>query len=214
VTIADSIFIVATSTISNSYDIIKLDLSTLTLHHTNVGLPTYFRYPAYCTQNNVIIFFSLRTDSVSEYTSDNFELKKIAENPFKNSTAHNLTFSSGKFANYFYVFGGYSTLPSNLFYRLNLLNYQWEKLYIPAVLEQNQLFGASFGNQFLLFSDSVSTYEYSFLDMKWYMDTSYVPIYTRSLTGELSRAEWSFYAKDSCLYGTEVLSDKVWKIIK
>lgn len=212
-TIADSIFIVATSVASNSYDIIKLDLSTLTLHHTNVELPIYFHYPAYCTYNDLIIFFSLSTDSVFEYNSSNSELKKVAENPFINSTDINLTLSSGKFANYFYVFGGYSDLPGNLFYRLNLFNYQWEKLYIPPVLEQKQLFGASFGNQFVLFRDSISTYEYSFLDMSWYMDTSRVPIYTRNLIGQLERGEWSFYAEDSCLYGTDNISAKVWKII-
>ena len=213
-TIDDSIFVVATSVASNSYDIIKVDLLSSTLHHTNVDLPNYFHYPAYCTYNDLIIFFSLRTDSVFEYNSRNSELKKIAENPFINSTDDNLTLSSGKFANYFYVFGGYNELQSNLFYRLNLFNYQWEKLYIPPMLEQKQLFGASFGNQFVLFRDSISTYEYFFLDMSWYMDTSRVPIYTRNLIGQLERGEWSFYAEDSCLYGTEILSNKVWTIKK
>jgi hypothetical protein len=213
VTIADSIFIVATSDASNSYDIIKVDLLNLSLHHTNVNLPNYFHYPAYCTYNDLIIFFSLKTDSVFEYNSRNSELKKVAENPFINSTDYNLTLSSGKFESYFYVFGGYSEIPSNLFYRLNLFNYQWEKLYIPPVLEQKRLFGSSFANQLVLFKDSVSTYEYSFIDMNWYIDTSRVPIYTRSLNGQLMRGEWSFYAEDSCLFGTENISDKVWKII-
>lgn len=214
VTIEDSIFIIATSVESNSYDILSLDLSTLNLLHTNVYIPTYFHYPAYCTFEGQIVFFSLKTDSVFEFNADNRELIKVIENPFFNSTDLNLTLSSGKNLNYFYIFGGYSSLPMNLFYSLNLLNYQWEKLYIPPVLEHKQLFGASFGNQFVLFEDSVSTYEYSFLDSKWYMDTSSVPIYSSDLNGQLIKGEWSFFSEDSCLYGTEILSDKVWKITK
>jgi len=214
VTIDDSIFIIATSSASNSYDILKLDLSTITLQHTNINLPSDFHYPAYCTFGDRIVFFSLKTDSIFEFNSEKSELKKVAENPFINIEDINQTLSSGKYLNYFYVFGGFSSLPKNLFYRLNLDNHLWEQLAMPAILENKQLIGASFGSNFLLFCDSLSTYEYSFIDNRWYLDTSKVPIYVRDLTGQLMQGEWSFSSEDSCLYGSENLSDKVWKISK
>ena len=214
VTIEDSIFVIATSTASNSYDILKLNLITNSFEHTLVNLPDYFHYPAYCVNQEKIIFFSLKCDSVFEYNSSNSKLLKIAENPFQNSEDINLTLSSGKQLNYFYVFGGYATLPKNLFYRFNLNDNHWEQLPIPPLLEKKQLQGSSFGDYFLFFSDSVSTYEYNFADSKWYLDTSKVPVYYRNLTGELWQGEWSFSATDTCLYGTVNLGDKVWRISK
>ena len=67
---------------------------------------------------------------------------------------------------------------------------------------------------FLFFCDSVSTYEYNIVDSKWYLDTSKVPVYVKSLSGQLIQGEWGFYSQDSCLYGTENLRDKIWKITK
>jgi hypothetical protein len=85
---------------------------------------------------------------------------------------------------------------------------------LPSVLKQSYNFGSSFGNQFVLFQDSVTTYHYSFADAKWYLDTAKVPIFPRFLDGRLSRGEWSFYAEDSCLYGSEVYSSMIWKMSK
>jgi len=212
VTITDSIFIVATSAVSNSYDILKLELSSQSLHHTDVFMPTNFHYPAYCSFNEKIIFFPLSSDSVYEFNTANNSLNKVAENPFFYLTDVNQSLSSGESGLYFYVFGGFTNRPENFFYRMNLTNYMWEKLFIPPILEKKELIGASFGEQFILFADSTSTYSYSFLDMKWYLDTSYVPIYSRSLSGELIRGEWSFFDADTCIYGTEIISDKIWKI--
>ncbi|MFI5236349.1 MAG: hypothetical protein ACHQLA_00245 [Ignavibacteriales bacterium] len=214
VTISDSIFIVATSSASNSYDILKLSLNTNSFEHTLVNLPDYFHYPAYCVNQDKIIFFSIKCDSVFEYNFSTSKLLKIAENPFLNSEDINLTLSSGKHLNYFYVFGGYATLPKNLFYRFNLNNNHWELLTIPPILEKKQLQGSSFRDNFLFFCDSVSTYEYNFADSKWYLDTSKVPVYHRNLAGELWQGEWSFSATDTCLYGTMNLGDKVWRISK
>jgi len=214
VTIEDLIFVVATSVASNSYDILKLNLITNSFEHTLVNLPDYFHYPAYWVNQEKIIFFSIKCDSVYEYNSSNSKLLKIAENPFLNSADINLTLSSGNHLNYFYVFGGYATLPKNLFYRFNLSDNHWEQLPIPPILEKKQLQGSSFGDHFLFFCDSVSTYEYSFADFKWYLDTSKIPVYYRNLTGELWQGEWSFSAIDTCLYGTMNLGDKVWRISK
>jgi len=164
VTIQDSIFVIATSTASNSYDILKLNVNTNQFGHTFVDLPYYFHYPAYCVNQDKIIFFSLKCDSVFEYNSTISKISKIAENPYLNSEDVNLTLSSGKYLNYFYVFGGYTTLLKNLFYRFNLNDNQWEQLSIPPILEKKQLQGASFGDHFLFLCDSVSTYEYNFAD--------------------------------------------------
>lgn len=214
ITIEDSIFIVATSVASNSFDILKLDLITNSLEHTLIVLPSYFHYPAYCQDQDKIIFFSLMADSIFEYNTANRILRMVADNPFRNVEDFNQTLSSGKYLNYFYVFGGYSSLTKNLFYRIALDNYQWESLPIPPILEKKRLIGSSFGSQFLLFCDSVSTYEYSFPENKWYLDTSKVPAYYRNLAGELWQGEWSFFNADSCLYGTINLGEKVWKIKK
>ena len=214
VTIQDSIYIVATSTASNSFDILKLNGMTNLFEHTFVDLPYYFHYPAYCINQNKIIFFSIKCDSVFEFNTSSNEFMKIEVNPFRNSEDFNLTLSSGKYLNYFYVFGGYATLPKNLFYRFNLSNNEWEQLSIPPILEKKQLQGSSFGDQFLFLCDSISTYEYNFTDSKWYIDTSMVPVFYRNLAGELWQGEWSFYSEDSCLYGTMNLNEKVWKLSK
>ena len=214
VNVEDSIFVVAISVASNSYDILRLNLMNTVLEHTNVNLPTYFHYPAYCVKQDKIMFFSIQCDSVFEYNTTNSNLIKIAENPFFSSEDINLTLSSGKHLNYFYVFGGYSTLPKNIFYRLNLSDNHWEQLPLPTILEKKQLQGASFEDHFIFLCDSVSTYEYRFSENKWYLDTTRVPIYVRDLTGKLMQGEWSFATEDSCLYGTENLADKVWRISK
>ncbi len=212
VTIKDSIYIIATSGKSN--DILKLLPLTNSLQHTNVELPSSFHYPAYCTHNNKVVFFSLTTENVFEFDPETNNLNTIVSNPFFNSSNINLTLSSGKYQNFLYVFGGYYDLPENLFYRLNLENYLWEKLNLPASLTKTNINGAVFRNQFILIADTMTTYEYSFLNNEWYLDTARVPIYTRLLDGSLDRGEMSFFAEDSCLYVTDVVSDKIWKITK
>lgn len=212
VTMRDSIYIIATSYTSN--DILKLLPLTNLLIHTNVGLPSSFHYPAYCTHNNKVVFFSLITEKVFEYNPETNKLSTVAPNPFFNYSNINLTLSSGKYQNYLYVFGGYYDLPENLFYRLNLENYIWEKLDLPASLTKTNINGAVFQNQFILIADTMTTYEYSFLNNEWYLDTARVPIYTRLLDGSLDRGEMSFFADDSSLYITDIVSDKIWKITK
>lgn len=212
VTIKDSIYIIATSVYSN--DILKLSPLTNSLKHTNVQLPTSFHYPAYCTNNDKILFFSLRTPSVFEYDLATNTLSTVASNPFFGPTDINLTLSSGKYGNYFYVFGGYHDLPENLFYRMNLENYQWEKLSFPEALARKNINGAALPDQFILVVDSITTYEYSFTNNKWYIDTSRVPIYTHYNTGFNDRGEMSFFLEDSYLYVTDIVSNKVWRITK
>ena len=215
VTIEDSIFIIATrSSFSQFRDILKFDLKTNSFERTFVDLPREFVYPAYCIRENKIFFFSQATDSVYEFNTENRNLNKIAANPFYNASTRMMNLSSGRYLNYFYIFGGYHRLPKNIFYRLNLNTYQWESLAVPSIIREKLLLGSVFGSQLFLLCDSVSTFEYSFIDEKWYLDTSKVLVFPRYLTGELFQTEWSFFSQDSCLYGTEVSSDKVWKITK
>jgi len=214
VTISDSIFIVAVrSSFSQYKDIIKLDVTTNSFSHTGVNLPRYFNYPAYCVYNDKIIFFSIDEDSVLEFDSQNRRLVKVIENPFWFSFGNQMTLASGKYLNYLYVFGSYR-VDKNIFYRLNLDNYKWEKLLVPKILEKKPLLGSTFGSQLFLLGDSLSTYEYSILDNKWYVDTSEVIILPRNLIGEITFTEWSFFSTDSCLYATEITSNKMWKITK
>jgi len=215
VTIRDSIFVIAVRSIYSQFkDIIKFDLTSNSFSHTNVNLPSYFDYPAYCVYNDKIIFFSIDADSVFEFNTQKRKLIKVVENPFWYSVGDQMTLASGKYLNYFYIFGGYYRLNKNIFYRLNLDNYKWERLLIPKILEKKPLLGSVFGPQFYLLGDSLSTYEYSFINNKWYVDSSDVIILPRSLTGEIIQTEWSFFSTDSCLYGTEITSDKIWKITK
>lgn len=215
VTISDSVFVIAVRSIYSQYkDIIKFDLTTNSFAHTDVNLPSYFDYPAYCVYNDKIIFFSIDADSVFEFNSHNRKLVKVVENPFWFSFGHQMTLASGKYLNYFYVFGGYYRLDKNIFYRLNLDNYKWERLSLPKILEKKPLLGSTFGPQLFLLGDSLSTYEYSFLDKKWYVDTSDVVILPRDLIGEIIQTEWSFFSTDSCLYATEITSNKMWKVKK
>ena len=215
VTISDSIFIVAVrSSFSQYKDIIKLDITTNSFSHTGVNLPSHFSYPAYCVYNDKIIFFSIDADSVFEFDSQNRKLVKVIENPFWFNFGAQMTLASGTYLNYFYVFGGYYRLDKNIFYRLNLDNYKWEKLLVPKILEKKPLLGSTFGSHLFLLGDSLSTYEYSILDNKWYVDTSEVVILPRNLIGEIIFTEWSFFSTDSCLYATEITSNKMWKITK
>jgi len=212
VTIKDSIYIIGTY--AESTDILKLSPTTNSFQHTNVELPSYFHYPAYCTFNDKIIFFSLRTENVYEYNPENNKLSIKSSNPFYNVSDVNLTLSSGKYQNYFYIFGGYHDLPENRFYRMNLENYQWEKLYYPSILERKNANGSVFNNSLILIADTATTYEYSFQKNEWYIDTTRVPIYTRFSNGYLDRGEMSFFEDDSCLYVTDIVSNKVWRITK
>jgi hypothetical protein len=211
VTIGDSIFVVAIYG-NNVYDIITFDASKSIFHHTGVNLPTNFSHPAYCTYNDKIVFLTAQSDSVFEYNTTTRILRNVAANPFKGSVDYYDQMASGKYINLFYVFGGYSYLPNNKFCRLNLDTYTWEVLDMPSTLKQLNQFGASFGNQFVLFSDSVTTHQYSFVNNKWYVDTAKVPIFPRFLTGQLSPGEWSFFAEDTCLYATDIYANKLWKI--
>lgn len=212
VTIRDEIYIVATN--NELTDILKFSPTTNSFQHTNVKLPSYFHYPAYCTFNNRIIFFSLRTEKVFEYNPGDNNLITISTNPFYNTSDVNLTLSSAIYKNYFYVFGGFHDLPENKFYRMNSENYQWENLDYPPEIAKRHVNGAGFNKSFILIADTVTTYEYSFLTNEWYIDTSKVPIYTSFNTGSSDRGEMSFFAGDSCLYLTDILSDKIWKITK
>lgn len=211
VTMGDSIYILATY-YNTSYDIIVLDASKNIFKHTGANLPPEFSYPVVCTYNDKILFLTAQYDSVFEYNTLNRKLRIVAGNPFKRSDRNYRFLASGKYSNYLYVFGGYYLLPDNKFYRFNLDTYTWEEIGIPSVLQQRINFGASYGNQFILFSDSLTTHLYLFDQKKWYRDTAKVPIYPRDLTGKLFLGEWSFVAGDSCLYGTETREHKIWKI--
>ncbi len=214
VTVGSIIYVVAVRSGSGFYDILKLDPITSKFEHTNVNLPETFHYPAYCVNSAKIIFLYKGSQKTYELNTVNNQLNEIAENPFYSSNDVNLTLSSGKHGNYFYVFGGYSDLPNNLFYRLDLESFIWGKLDIPNQLEKKYLFGATLAEQFVLFSDSVSTYDYSFIDSKWYEDTLKIPIYPRSSTGEILNGEWSFYQDGTAVYGTNIMDQNVWKITK
>lgn len=211
VTIGDDIFVAAVSVAIMSFDIIKFNVPTSTFEHTGTDLPFYYNYPAYCTYGDNIVFLSLVLDSVYNFDTMNNELKFVAENPFYTGSSTNLSLSSGKYENYLYVFDGRN---NNLFNRLNLDNYVWEELLVADEVKNKFLFGSVLDSSFVFFNDSVSTYEYSFVDSKWYKDTSKVPIFSRSLTGRLSRGEYSFYSDNSNLYTTENISDMVWRISK
>jgi hypothetical protein len=212
VTIGDSIYIVAVYN-NHYYNILVFDPSKKTYGHTSANLPNYFSHPAYCTYNDKIIFLTAQYDSVFEYNTANRKLRIVAKNPFQGTLEYYNRMASGKYYNYFYVFGGYDYLPTNRFYRLNLDNYVWEDVGVPSVLKQSYRFGASFGNQFIFLGDSVTTYLYSFVERKWYLDTARVPIFPQ-YAGEWDRGEWSFFAEDSCLYGTDIHGNMVWKISK
>lgn len=215
VTIGDSIFVIATRDyFSQLRDILKFDLITTSFERTFVDLPGKFAYPAYCIRENTIFFFSQGTDSVYEFNTENRYLIKVADNPFYNNLTPNQNLSSGRYLNYFYIFGGYHRLPKNIFYKLNLDTYLWESLVVPPIIEDKFLIGSVLGSSMFLLCDSASTYEYSFIEDRWYLDTSKVPVFPRYLTGQLFQTEWSFFSQDSCLYGTEVSSEKVWKIAK
>lgn len=214
VTIDDDVYIVAVSTTSKSYDILKYNTQTLNLEHTGTELPVDFHYPAYCVYDKNILFLSRSTDSIYLYNTNNNNLSTISKNPFLSSDGTNMTLSSGKHNNYFYIFGGYSHLADNLFYRLNLNTYQWEKIEIPNIIENSGMIGASFKDSFIFFADSNLTYEYNFVDGNWRQDTSMVPLYSRNLSGNLWIGETSFYTDDSTLYATDILSEIVWEITK
>ncbi len=210
VTIGDDIFVVGVSVASSSFDIIKFNIPTSTFEHTGVVLPFHYNYPAYCTYGNKIVFLSTISDSVYQFNIMNNELKFVADNPFYTGSSTNLSLSSGKYKNYFYVFDG---RINKLFYRLNLDNYVWKELPVADEVKNKFLFGSPLDSSFVFFSDSVSTYEYSFVDSKWYKDTSNIPIVSIDLTGGRS-GEYSFYSDNSNLYTTDNSSDMVWRISK
>jgi hypothetical protein len=211
VTIGDSIFIIATYN-NVSYDIIVFYPTTGILKHSNVNLPTGFSYPAYCVYQNKIIFLTSQTDSVLMFDATNRTLRTITSNPFYGSDSYyDPSLSSAKDGSFLYVFRNKSS-HKNIFYRLNLDTYTWEHLDLPPVISQRYLLGASCSNRFVLFCDSVSTYQYLFVENKWYKDTSKIPLFP--FYPQLNVGEWSYFAEDSCLYGTEVWSNMVWKISK
>lgn len=214
VTIGEMIYQVAVSTDSESYDILKFNPANNSFEHTNVNLPNNFHYPAYCTNDDKIVFLYKGANLTYEYNPKNNLIRVTANNPFYATNDYNLNLSSGRFNNYFYVFGGYSDSPNNLFYRLDLNSYEWEKLKIPEEISTKLVFGSVFGEQLVLFSDTLSTFEYSFLDDKWYEDTTRVPIYPRGLSGDIYNGEWSFYSDGSTLYATTISDESVWKITK
>lgn len=214
VTIGDDIFILAVSTSSGSYDILKFNTSSSQFEHTGVTLPQDFHYPAYCVQNQNIVFLTPGTGATYEFNTGNNVLSEVADNPFLYSVDINLTLSSGKYKNYLYVFGGYSDRPENIFYRLNLDDYKWEELDFPKEIKSLITFGGILDNQFILFTEVNKMYVYSFSEDQWYVDTTGIPIYPISGSGDFMNGEWSFYSGQNVLYGTENIADNVWKITK
>ena len=210
----NTIYIVATSTNGNSYDILKYNPLTSGYEHTGAELPKYFDYPAFCNYNNKIVFLSVITDSVFSYDVENNNLTKIAENPFYIESGFDmLYFVSGGYQNYFYVFGGHvGRSIKNKFYRLNLNNNEWEQLNIPQSIENKNYFGGSTNEKMIMFSDPTSTYLYSFNSNEWSKDLAEVPIYEKDVNGDRAWQEWSFHTDGSDLYGSEVAFRKIWKM--
>ena len=205
ITYKNVIYIVATSERSNS--ILRFNLETSSMEHTSTDLPSKFHYPAYCENNGLIIFLSKGCQKTFEYKIYEDNLNEVAENPFYTEKDVNQTLSSGKYGDYLYVFGGYSDLPENLFYRLKLDTYAWEKIDVPDELQRKKLFGSVLDRQFILLSDSLSTYYYSFDDKYWLEDTTKTPI---PLLGY--DAEWSFHSDGKIIYGTNIMTENVWAI--
>jgi len=205
ITYNNVIYIVATSDISNS--ILRFNLETSIMEHTTTHLPAKFHYPAYCENNGLIIFLSKGSINTFEYRINKDDLKEITKNPFYTEKDLNQTLSSGKYGDYFYVFGGYPDLSENLFYRLNLSAYTWEQIDVPEELRRKNLHGSVLDRQFIFLSDSLSTYSYSLDDQSWIEDTTKTPIPSLGYD-----AEWSFYSDGATLFGTNIITENVWAI--
>jgi hypothetical protein len=193
-------------------DIVKYNPSKDNYERTNLVLPKYYSYPAYGIQNDKFIFLSSMFDTIYVFNPVLKQLKKITPNPFY-VTNQTVIFCAGVYQNYFYVFGNTgSSSRGNSFLRMNLINNEWEEISIPSALQLSYVFGGACGDKMIIFQDTTAAYTYSFSTKEWAIDKSNVPVFHRLLNGQLISGEWSIYPADSCLYGSEVYSQKLWKI--
>jgi hypothetical protein len=210
-TIGDTIYIAAVN-FGFSVDILAFHAPTTMFRHTGANLPNAFMYPAICEYQNNLIVFSMVDDSVLSYSVATGTLRKIAPNPFFDATALDMPLFSGKYGNSLFVFGQNPSRTTTKFARLDLSSKQWEDIVIPPVLANKQVTGSVFGGIFVFLCDTTMTFQYSIPESMWFIDTSRVAVFPRTLNGDFFIGEWSYCSSDSCLYGTEVVSDMVWRI--
>jgi len=215
VTVADSIYVFASDPYISD-DIIIFQPKLSSYKHTKVNLPVYFAYPVYAIYKNKIVLVSTKYNNVYEYNMTTSQLTTTAINPFYDVDPwYYPTLAGVKNGSFFFVFGRPGYTGINKLLRLNLDNYVWDSFDLPTSLtNQQQYIGAAVGSDLILMCDSTLAYQYSAMDNKWYKDTSGVPLFPRNLGGTLDQGEWNFFSTDSCLYGTDVYNDKLWKISK
>jgi hypothetical protein len=95
---------------------------------------------------------------------------------------------------------------------MNFLTNAWEELSIPSILQNKVVFGGAAREKLIIFSDTTTAYTYSFKTKEWAIDKSIDPLFYKLSNGQIGATEWSFFSSDSCLYGSEVYSQKLWKI--
>lgn len=193
-------------------DIVKYNPVTKIYEHTNLILPKYITYPAAGNYKDQFFFLNSLYDTIYAFSPTLNKINKITPNPFYLIDRSNI-FCAGVYQDYFYVFANSFNIPrSNYFLRMNFLTNAWEELSIPSILQNKVVFGGAAGEKLIMFSDTTAAYTYSFKTKEWAIDKSIVPLFYKLSNGQIGATEWSFFSTDSCLYGSEVYSQKLWKI--